>query len=64
MAGFHVCDPPMDQRSTSAPSEWQCPDCGSWWDVEPSVPPQVYPTYDFLAHQGIVPARWVLRASG
>jgi hypothetical protein len=25
---------------------------------------QVAPTYDFLTHQGIVPAKWVLRESG
>jgi hypothetical protein len=64
MDGFHVCDPPMEPRSTSAPSEWQCPECGSWWDVEPSVPAQVSPAFDFLAHQGTVPARWVLRDTG
>jgi hypothetical protein len=61
MEDFHACQPPMEQRSASDPTDWQCPECGSWWDVEPGVPPEVAPTYDFLTHQGIVPAKWVLR---
>jgi hypothetical protein len=61
MEAIHVCDPPMEQRSASDPTEWQCPECGTWWDVQVGVPPEVAPTYDFLTHQGIVPARWVQR---
>src|SRR5436190_278940 len=61
---FHICQPPMEQRSASAPREWRCPDCGTWWAVEPAVPPEVAPAFDFLTHQGIVPARWVLQESG
>ena len=63
MEELHVCNPPMEQRSASAPTEWQCPECSSWWDVEPGVPPEVAPAYDFLTHQGIVPAEWVRRES-
>ena len=63
MEGFHVCDPPMEPRSATAPTEWQCPDCGTWWRVEAGVPPEVAPTFDFLTHQQIVPARWVVRDS-
>jgi hypothetical protein len=58
---LHICDPPMEQRLSSAPTSWQCPDCASWWDIEPSVPPEVAPAYDFLSHQGTVPAKWVRR---
>jgi hypothetical protein len=64
MNDFHACQPPLEQRSASDPMEWQCPECSSWWDVEPSVPPEVTPAYDFLTHQGIVPAKWVLREKG
>jgi len=59
MDGFHICDPPMEQRPASAPTEWQCPECGSWWEVAAGVPQEVAPDYDFLAHRAIVPARWV-----
>jgi hypothetical protein len=61
---IHICQPPMEQRSSSASTEWQCPECTSWWDVEPAVPAQVAPAFDFLTHQGIVPAKWVLREEG
>lgn len=61
---LHACEPPMEQRPTSGSTEWQCPECASWWDIEPGVPPQVAPAYDFLAHQGIMPAKWILRESG
>jgi hypothetical protein len=64
MEGFHVCDPPMEPRSASAPTEWQCPECGRWWDAVAATPPEVAPTYDFLTHQGIVPARWAPRDGG
>src|SRR5439155_15527748 len=64
MDEIHVCDPPMEQRPASAPTEWQCPECSTWWDLQPSVPPEVAPTYDSLTHQGIVPAKWVRRESG
>ncbi len=63
MDELHICQPPMEQRPASASSEWQCPDCGTRWAIEAGVPSQVTPTYDFLAHQGVVPARWVLRES-
>jgi hypothetical protein len=58
---LHVCDPPMDQRPASEPTEWRCPECGTWWEVETAVPPEVAPAFDFLTHQGVVPARWVRR---
>jgi hypothetical protein len=58
---FHACDPPMEQRAASDPAAWRCPECGTWWEAVPSVPAQVPPTYDFLTHQGIVPAKWVPR---
>ena len=64
MDQFHICQPPMEQRPATAPNEWQCPDCGTWWAIEAGVPSQVAPAFDFLAHQGVVPARWVLRESG
>ena len=63
MDELHICQPPMEQRPASAPSEWRCPDCGTWWAIEAGVPSHVTPAYDFLAHQGVVPARWVLRES-
>ena len=58
---LHICQPPMELRVASAPTEWRCPECGSWWDVAPAVPPEVAPAYDFLTHQGTVPAKWVRR---
>jgi hypothetical protein len=54
----------LELLKVKADLEWQCPECASWWDIEPGVPPQVAPAYDFLTHQGIVPAKWVLRESG
>ena len=41
MEGFHVCDPPMEQRSASAPMEWQCPECGTWWRAVAATPPVI-----------------------
>ena len=64
MDELHICNPPMEQRPISVPAEWQCPECGTWWAAEPSLPPQVAPTYDFLAHQSVVPARWILKENG
>jgi hypothetical protein len=64
MDEIHICQPPMEQRSTTSSTEWRCPDCGTWWDIEPGVPPEVAPAFDFLTHQGIVPARWVPRDIG
>jgi hypothetical protein len=54
----------LELLKVKADLEWQWPECASWWDIEPGVPPQVAPAYDFLTHQGIVPAKWVLRESG
>jgi len=54
----------LELLKVKADLELQCPECASWWDIEPGVPPQVAPAYDFLTHQGIVPAKWVLRESG
>ncbi len=62
MEGLHICNPPMEQRLGSDPTSWQCPDCGTWWDVLPSVPPDVAPAYNFTSHQGTVPAKWVRRS--
>lgn len=59
MDQLHICDPPMEPRPASAPNQWRCPECGTLWAVEAGVPSQVEPAYDFLAHQGVVPARWV-----
>ncbi|HTG47790.1 MAG TPA: hypothetical protein VK646_09065 [Actinomycetota bacterium] len=61
---LHVCDPPMALRSASEPTEWTCPECGKDWAVVPSAPPQAEPAFDFLAHEGTVPARWVPRETG
>jgi hypothetical protein len=61
---LHVCEPPMEQRSTSDPTGWRCPECEAWWDIEPGVPPQVAPAFDFMTHQGIVPAKWIRRENG
>jgi len=54
----------MEQRAASDPARWRCPECGNVWEAVPSVPPEVPPAFDFMSHQGIVPAKWVLLESG
>ena len=51
----------MERRPVSEPTEWQCPECGAWWDVDPKTSPEIAPSYDFETKEAILDARWVRR---
>jgi hypothetical protein len=56
---LHRCEPPMEDRPKTEPTEWACPKCGRMWMIE-----VIGSAYSFNPGGGgehVTNARWVPR---